>query len=724
MTDCAREDDVVAFVAGDLSREEASALEVHLDQCDRCRRLASSLARTAPGFTATAAFGEGERLGRYRLVERIGSGGMGDVWSAAPVEAPSARVALKLLPRLEPDALMLFKREFRAVADLSHPNLVALYELGSATVGGSVTYFIAMELVEGEDFLDHVRGDERRLRASLRQVAAGLAALHAAGQIHRDIKPSNVRVTPDGRVVVLDFGLVAPIATHERRIAGTPAYMAPELRAGGPPTVAADCFALGVVLHEALAGSRPTHPPSPPPGAPDLAALCLALLEPDPAARADLGAVAAVVGGASAVSQGELPFVAREVELDRLRHLAADAHAGATRVVEIVGPPGIGKTALLGRALEELRRDALVLAGRCYDRESAPHKAIDPLIDELVLHLVELPPAGRPRPDGIEDLVRMFPALGRAFPSTVSTEPARDPWASRHEAIAALRSLLAALARPLLVLAVDDWQWGDEDSAALLAELFRGALPRVLLVVVRRADAGLARHGLATTEIALDPLSMDASAELARRMLAGSSPTAVAAIARESRGNPLFITELARGRADAPLSLEEAIRVRWAALPVAERRLLAAISVAGRPIDRGVSTRAADVGWAEGPLSRLRAERWVAAQHACLEVTHDRVREAIYEALPTAQRAELHGRIGHELEACGEVERELLLEHFRRAGDRTRAQRYAEEAAGAAMAALAFERAARLYGEAAELSAPGRLAELHVRRADAPVLEK
>ncbi len=272
MTDCAHEDDVVAFVSGDLSPTEARALEVHLDRCVACRRLASSLARTTPGLTTPVAFQAGDLLGRYRLVERIGSGGMGDVWSASPVEDPSARVALKLLPRLDPDAVMLFKREFRAVADLSHPNLVALYQLGSAPCGESVVFFIAMELVDGVGFLDHVRGDERRLRSALRQIAAGLATLHAARHVHRDIKPSNVRVAHDGRLVILDFGLVASLSTEERRIAGTPAHRRPNsarVDRRRPPRTAtrsASCCTKrspgpGLCAHRPPRKGLPTSPP-------------------------------------------------------------------------------------------------------------------------------------------------------------------------------------------------------------------------------------------------------------------------------------------------------------------------------------------------------------------------------------------------------------------------------------------------------------------------------
>jgi serine/threonine protein kinase len=118
-----------------------------------------------------------------------------------------------------------------------------------------------MELVEGAAFLDHVRPggqlDERKLRAALPQLTAALSALHAHGLVHRDVKPHNVLVTPEGRVVLLDFGLVAGVAHSESNVVGTPAYMAPEqglLRDVGP---AVDWYAVGALLYEALTGALP-----------------------------------------------------------------------------------------------------------------------------------------------------------------------------------------------------------------------------------------------------------------------------------------------------------------------------------------------------------------------------------------------------------------------------------------------------------------------------------
>src|SRR5690349_854513 len=136
--------------------------------------------------------------GRYEVLRLLGEGGMGVVHAARDCDRDEV-VALKSLRHLGGEALLRFKHEFRALQDLHHPNLVALREL----VEDGEAWFYTMDLIDGVDLLSWVGDDRERLREALRQLAAGLGALHAAGKVHRDIKPSNVLVTTDARVALV-----------------------------------------------------------------------------------------------------------------------------------------------------------------------------------------------------------------------------------------------------------------------------------------------------------------------------------------------------------------------------------------------------------------------------------------------------------------------------------------------------------------------------------------
>src|SRR5215212_6742895 len=216
---------------------------------------------------------------RFVLQRRLGDGGFGVVYEAHDRQK-DAVVALKTLRHFTPDSLYRFKREFRSLADITHPNLVQLFEL----VSDADEWFFTMELVCGETFLEYVStelpdlsrrptpqrsGDEvpagpariDRLDATLPQLIEGVAALHRAGCIHRDLKPSNVLVSAAGRVVLLDFGLLVDLAAdatmQSLQVAGTPAYMSPEQTTGQPLTPASDWYSAGVMLFECLTGALP-----------------------------------------------------------------------------------------------------------------------------------------------------------------------------------------------------------------------------------------------------------------------------------------------------------------------------------------------------------------------------------------------------------------------------------------------------------------------------------
>ena len=206
-----------------------------------------------------------EILGNYRLIDRLGAGGMGEVWRAEDTRL-MRQVAIKILSERianDPEWKARFLREARTIAQMNHPNIATIYSIEQE----ADKLFIAMELVEGESLATVLaQGALEPVEAVriIRQVAEALAEAHDKGIVHRDVKPDNVIVGKRG-VKVLDFGIAkqiiattgTPTLTQAGLIVGTPFYMSPEQALGRPVDARSDLFSLGVVLYEALAGKRP-----------------------------------------------------------------------------------------------------------------------------------------------------------------------------------------------------------------------------------------------------------------------------------------------------------------------------------------------------------------------------------------------------------------------------------------------------------------------------------
>jgi eukaryotic-like serine/threonine-protein kinase len=714
---------------------------------------------------------------RFQLLEQLGAGGHGTVHRARDT-ALGIEVAIKVLARTEGLDVFRFKREFRAFSGVLHPNLVRLYEL----FADDAQWCFSMELVRGAPFDQYVRPagrlDPARLRNALYQAADVLSAIHRLGKVHRDIKPSNILVEESGRVVVLDYGLVTdvraggPERTHDTAAVGTPAYMSPEQALDEPLGPASDWYSLGVMLYEALAGGRPfegpvhamvsrrvLEAPAPPrahdPGVdPGLEALCLALLRREPAARGDAREVMAALGRAPsaatlAVEQtaAPLPFVGRARELAVLRDAFDEARRGGSVQVLVTGPSGIGKTALIQAFLDGLGETALVLRGRCYERETVPCQAIDGLVDALTSALLLLPAGSldAPLPSEVAVLARRFPALARVpaiARARVLLPP--DPGEQRRRALRAFAELVWRLAgRRTPVFFVDDLQWSDEDSAGALADVLRHlAAVGALFVASCRDTGGAPRPPERGIELPLAPLSAEDAAGLAGAVLAGDpqADELSAELARDSAGVPVFLVELARAagrRSDPsgsspaldlalaggpPVTLEQLLDERLRALPPDTRALLEVCAVAARPLALEVAAAAAPCDDPVAALSRLRAERLLrAAPHGAelrIEPYHDRIRDAVTAPLsPDAVRG-IYGRLAAALDGRAGTTAAQLVAYRLAAGDAERARALARTAAADAEAAFAFHRAADLYRlalEAADLPAAERRA-LTLRR--------
>jgi serine/threonine protein kinase/tetratricopeptide (TPR) repeat protein len=661
---------------------------------------------------------------RFHIRRRLGSGGMGVVYEALDTETDKV-VALKTLTRAEASHISRFKNEFRSLADVSHPNLVALYEF----MADGQYWFFTMELVKGMNFLEYVRPgyhakrgetsktptlrktstdsgyemladyeavtrqldsistdyprdelvtssvetslsrsklDVNRLRVAVRQLAEGLHGLHETGKLHRDIKPSNVLVTKEGRVVILDFGLVAEVAGQELHdtltLAGTPDYMSPEQGAQLPISRASDWYSVGVMLYQALCARLPFSgkffevmmnkqnfdPPAPSElvrSVPDdLNDLCIALLRRKPEERplgreilrllghGKTGPLQHPIMPSPAPSQVHIsPFVGRERQLQELEDAFAVTRRGQTVTVYLHGSSGMGKTALARHFLDELRAkhpEIIILEGRCYERESVPYKALDGVVDSLTKYLLSLPDvkAEALMPREVLALARLFPVMlqvDAVFNAPQREQEIPDPFTLRRKAFAALRELLGRISdREALVLYIDDLQWSDADSTTLLEDLLRppDSPPILLLSSFRTEDLQtkpflrslLGKAGTESCrEVLVDALTKDESYALVQDLLASSAvvlaPLAEA-ILREARGNPFLLEQLARYAATSDqisttgITLAVMLEARLRHLPKGARQFIDALVVAGRPINPEVVYQAAELSGDELPL--------------------------------------------------------------------------------------------------------------------------
>jgi tetratricopeptide (TPR) repeat protein len=722
---------------------------------------------------------------------------MGVVYEAYDNER-RASVALKALTNFDADALVRFKREFRALQGLAHPNLVALDEL--FVEDGQ--WFFSMELLDGVDFVSHVRGtapkvayestvresvgtlaarraagadddaatfDEPKLRDGLRQLLLGLAALHAVDKVHRDIKPSNVFVTREGRVVILDFGLVTGEVGDERAtgqtVLGTPAYMAPEQAASRTVGTAGDLYAVGVMLYEALTGRipfegmplqmliekqtrEPASPSSLAPGVPkDLDTLCAKLLRFDPARRPSAASVlrslpvslaAAQAGDFRPISTDAPTFVGRTAELAELR-VAYDRAGQELATVLVCGESGIGKSQMVRRFVASLAAedpDAMLLEGRCYEREAVPYKTLDGIADALSrrLSLMSDAEVAALLPVRSAMLAQVFPVMLRV-PRIAKEHAAHvitlQPHELRHRAFFALRDLLMRVAtRRRTVLVIDDLQWADDDGLRALAQILRPPDPPPLLLIgtVRltpgNRDAQLQRVRDALSGdvrvMELANLGHDEARELAVALLRrmdnpGADPEA---IARETRGHPLFVEELARqaslgGAAREAVKLDDAIWSRVAQLDGPTRAMAELVAVAGKPVPQEVVAAAARFEPVEftrraavlraSNIVRTSGTHWADA----IEPYHDRVREAVLAQLEPERRRALHEALAIAFEASSHGDAETRATHWREAGNASRAAHYAVLAGDQAAKAFAFDRAAQWYEQALELLPQG-----------------
>jgi eukaryotic-like serine/threonine-protein kinase len=704
---------------------------------------------------------------RFELLRQLGSGGFGDVYEARDREH-NTKVALKALKSSNPDWIYRFKREFRLVGDLAHPNLVRLFEL---FVEGD-RWYLTMELIDGLRFDAFIARAPDQLRASFLQLALGVTELHRARCLHRDLKPSNALVEPTGRVVLLDFGLaVHQRATRTSAVAGTPIYMAPEVGLGAPPSEASDWYGFGVMLYEALAGKVPypsnevaslQHKLAAPPPLPSLIrsdvdpaleALAMRLLDKDPRKRATgedvlrelLGDASGPVSRWRGVAPGQL-LVGRERELARLVEARMAAQHAAT-VVIVKGLPGIGKSSLVGAFLDRLRDANLrvqAYQGRCLELESVPFKGLDGAIDMMCNDLSRrrYDEAQRLAPQAVGALVKMFPMLKRveAFARARAADTfVRTPQRARDAASHALRELIANLAEEgTVILFVDDLQWASDDSVQLLLELLSAPrAPHMLLIVahrsgetpvVERFNRGITERGVVPIVIDVPPLDRDAIEQwIGKHSADATNRVTTEQALRETAGHPQLLArllELGSQGGARQVDLTAVVAAELAQLDSHARALVDVISVAGGPIRQQAAFDAAGLTRDPATIDQLRRRKLIqgGTSDVHVETYHDRVREIALATLPDARRRQLHLALAHALERSDLVEPDVLARHYREAGDDAGALRWTLRAAEHATTTLAFARAVELYYAAVELATPDQQIDVLGQLAEAQVL--
>lgn len=690
---------------------------------------------------------------RFKVISRLGTGGFGEVYRVSDQQEGGTHLALKILRSSNPDSLHRFKREFKSVAEIIHPNIIRLYELFRF----GERWMFTMELVEGVDLLRFISGLRPESRHSglyrcFSQLAAALRKIHQAKLLHRDLKPSNVLVTGEGRVVVLDFGLVRAFTDTPGSLftfAGTPEYMAPESANGARLTEATDWYAFGTMLYQALADRLPFEghfidilrrkqmelPPAPvqlKSTVPlSLSALCESLLQPDPSQRGGYDDVIRSIPEVVCPKQAESrvdELVGRTELLDDLYKSARELKDCPT-LIHLCGPSGVGKTSILRELKTRLGQDSsvLVFAARCYQGETVPYQSLDDLIDHIAQYFRQLPKSTvdmlLPRNFGL--LVRIFPVLAPFMSGDVRCTHSLNSFDLRSLALGALREMLGRMnERSQIVLVIDDLQWGDADGCAALKELFESSdSPPILGLLAYRTEdvedssalqtlraAPVPSARVRVTHIKLGELGSGDCQELAEKLLGYAVPTASAErIVQQSGGNPFLIHEIARWlrlsggniTEQEDFSLTEVVQSRIEQLSADARYCLQLVTAAGQPIELQTLRIAMGTFDIHGVRDQLMSNclirsRTIRGQEQ-IEPYHDRVRTTLLSLLDPQTRIRCHGELAHALRSTAAQDAERIAFHYKEAGDLEQCAIFALTAARRAIDILAFREAARFF---------------------------
>jgi tetratricopeptide (TPR) repeat protein len=710
---------------------------------------------------------------RFRIVSRLAVGASGEVYKVID-EQRGAFVALRTLRNVPAALGNALERDFRALKDVRHP---ALASLGDLLIEGGL-WFFTMELVEGESLLDYARPrasadheaveprtrafSEVRLRSALVQLVRGLCALHDAGRVHGALGPDHVRVTAQGRLVLLESELrftQQGLDADPGLLRALP-FVAPERLEDAPTSAAADWYAVGALLYQALSGISPfanlgadlleqkqrivpdlgTDRAIPQ----DLAQLCRALLAIDPDARPDDNEVRAALGIAmdsdgTRASQSSFaladapPFVGRRRDLQLLVDSFERTRHGAVSTICLQGPAGVGKRTLAAQLTRKLRTDypqLVHLWGRAEPDGPRAFRGIGQAVDALARYMQTLDRSSVATllPPEAGAITRMFPAFAEVAPLEALEPGHQDPRALRRTATRALRALVRNLSKrhPLIVV-LEDMQCADADGLYVLESVLRPPqAPDMLVVITAQGDgrsspehfsAFIARNRDQITQMPLRAVPLETSLELAERLLSAAAAEgrrAAQRIAADAQGLPLRVDALARHFLMAGavpregLPLHALLWARIEQLPMEAREVMTVLGLARCPLSEAQLSQVTDlkpeaIGRIVHVLRRENLLRCIrdAGGDRC-GLAHPALRAAV-RSNARVQPDLIHVRIAAAL-ANDPDSAEVAVAHYRAAGAQAEAMAPAELAADRARDRLALDAAMELFQEAVDLA--------------------
>ncbi|MEM7532237.1 MAG: protein kinase [Chloroflexota bacterium] len=691
---------------------------------------------------------------RYQLHEKLGQGGMGEVYRATDWLTGDV-VALKRVLKLSEhktsadDLRLALAHEFQILAGLRHPHIISVLDYGFDEE--RQPFFTMTYLPRSQNLLD--AGQESSFEDKIeliQQLLQSLAYLHQRGVLHRDLKPGNVLVS-DGTMRVLDFGLSMNDQLRGSNSAGTPVYMAPELFEGDAHSRMADLYAVGVLFYQMLTNEHPFAPfdyafldrvlDAEPDWTgvgvrvqPILARLLAKTVTERFASATDVMTALAeslnqpIPIETAAMRESYLQaatFVGREKEQAHLLTALKQAQSGTGSAWLIGGESGVGKT----RLMDELQTQALVagffvLRGQTVDDSTTPYGLWRELLRQLVIALTE-----------IEDLTAsillpLVPDIAQLIGRPVHPAPELNSNAAQVRLFTTLSRLFQQLDRPILLI-LEDVHWADV-SLLPFPYLTRRIDDRPLLIFATyRNDERPDLPNLVTemTHFPLERLSSEAMADLSAAMLgeAGKRTDIQALLQEETEGNAFFAVEVVRSLADragrlgniAEMILPKQIitngirgivEQRLNRLPTWARQLLVKAAVAGRTLDVALMSTlntGLDIEHEWLPLCtdaavlEFRNQGW--------QFSHSKIQDGVLMVLDPNERMAHHQEIAIAIEQLYPADLSQagrLALHWQGAGNTEKECHYAELAGEQALLNYAHKDALRYYGRVLELIAP------------------